>query len=191
MILFQPWPLIALHLLVGVVAALVEFRVWRRSRGVVLPQDRGFGPQVWIGVVLGYVAAVLCLIFAQWAYFGTFVTACLGVALMFVGAALRWWSIAHLGQFFTVYLRTTDDQKVIDDGPYRLIRHPSYSGGLLFVFGWGLCFGNALSVVVLVTPAVVFLNRRIRNEESLLVDKLGDTYRHYMLRTKRLIPSVY
>ena len=60
MILYQPWPRIALHLLVGMAACVFEIRVWRRSRGVVLPRDRGFGPRVWIGGILGYAAAVHC-----------------------------------------------------------------------------------------------------------------------------------
>jgi protein-S-isoprenylcysteine O-methyltransferase len=190
MILLQPRPLVMLYL--GILGLFLVFEIflWRRSKGIVLSSDRGFAFRLWANIVVGQLIAMLCLRFVPQANFGAFVTSCIGVALMVTGVILRWWAIVHLGRFFTVYLRIAPDQRVIDNGPYRYIRHPSYTGILLFMLGWGLCFGNLLSVLAIVAPIVVILVARIRNEETLLVTELGDAYRNYMHRTKRLIPMV-
>jgi protein-S-isoprenylcysteine O-methyltransferase Ste14 len=82
------------------------------------------------------------------------------------------------------------DQHVVDTGPYRWIRHPSYTGSLLTIAGFLLCATNwaALAGVV---PVLVGLLYRIRVEEQALSEELGDAYRSYASRTKRLIPFVY
>ena len=97
--------------------------------------------------------------------------------LMFLGGLiLRWYSIGYLGRYFTVDVSISAEHKVVDSGPYRYIRHPTYTGALLTFLGLGFCFG--------------FL-WRIRIEESALTDALGEDYRAYAQRTKRLIPFVY
>jgi len=66
----------------------------------------------------------------------------LGVALMVIGIALRIWAARVLGQFYTRTLLTTTDQHIVEDGPYRLLRHPGYSGDLLMWAGAGLAASN-------------------------------------------------
>ena len=51
-----------------------------------------------------------------------------GVAIGWLGLLLRWWSFVALGKYFTVVVKTSEDQQVIDRGPYRVLRHPSYTG---------------------------------------------------------------
>jgi protein-S-isoprenylcysteine O-methyltransferase len=114
-----------------------------------------------------------------------------GLVLMCLGELLRWWSIATLGRFFTVNVAIRGAHRVIDAGPYRWVRHPSYTAILLFHLGAGLALDNALSVVGIMLPATLALLNRIRVEESVLQGSLGDAYRAYMKRTKRLVPSVY
>jgi protein-S-isoprenylcysteine O-methyltransferase Ste14 len=80
---------------------------------------------------------------------------------------------------------------VIDSGPYRLIRHPSYTGILLIVTGVALCFGNFASVLVLALPNFALLMQRMHIEEAALSRALGESYQRYMSRTKRLIPGIY
>src|SRR5262249_50419629 len=81
------------------------------------------------------------------------------------------------------------DQTVVQKGPYRLVRHPSYTGALLTVLGILLCQTNWLSLAcfLLALPGFAY---RIRVEERALVTALGEPYRDYMRRTKRLVPSV-
>ncbi|HKC18217.1 MAG TPA: isoprenylcysteine carboxylmethyltransferase family protein, partial [Candidatus Dormibacteraeota bacterium] len=72
-------------------------------------------------------------------------------------------------------------------GLYRYVRHPSYSGSLLTVLGVLLCSTNwlALACFVLALPGFLY---RIRVEEGALLTALGEPYRDYMARTKRLVP---
>src|SRR5262245_7905116 len=65
----------------------------------------------------------------------------LGVALMAAGLALCMWSIRVLGRFFTATVRIAPDQRVVDEGPYRLLRHPSYTGAMLTILGIAIALG--------------------------------------------------
>jgi protein-S-isoprenylcysteine O-methyltransferase Ste14 len=111
----------------------------------------------------------------------------LGIALSAAGVAFRWYAIKTLGRFFTMRVTTSADQTVVDTGPYRLIRHPSYTGMLMTVLGVLLCSTNWLSLLCLLV-AVPGLAYRITVEEQALVAALGEPYRDYMRRTTRLIP---
>ncbi|MEJ0005055.1 MAG: isoprenylcysteine carboxylmethyltransferase family protein [Steroidobacteraceae bacterium] len=66
----------------------------------------------------------------------------MGIAIVMGGLALRWYSISYLGRFFTVNVAIAADHRLIDSGPYRWLRHPSYSGALLAFLGLGLCMRN-------------------------------------------------
>jgi protein-S-isoprenylcysteine O-methyltransferase Ste14 len=110
-----------------------------------------------------------------------------GLILMIAGLALRWHSIWVLGASFTCEVSTRPGQQVVESGPYRWIRHPSYTGGLLTVLGMLLCCANYASIAALVF-AVAGYAYRIRVEERALAAHLGSPYRDYMRRTKRLIP---
>lgn len=113
------------------------------------------------------------------------------LALMWSGIALRWWSFRTLGRYFTFQVMTSADQPVITTGPYRYLRHPSYTGILLILAGIGLGFGNLLSLVALIVlPLLGFINR-IRVEEAALSATLGDQYTTYATGRKRLVPFVW
>ncbi|HEY3655725.1 MAG TPA: isoprenylcysteine carboxylmethyltransferase family protein [Steroidobacteraceae bacterium] len=114
-----------------------------------------------------------------------------GVALFVGGLALRWYSIMYLGRYFTVNVAIATDHRVIDTGPYRYIRHPSYTGALMAFAGLGLALRNWAALAVMVVPIALVFLWRIRVEEAALAQALGDTYRDYMSRTKRLVPAIY
>src|SRR4051794_2785052 len=61
-----------------------------------------------------------------------------GIAVMWLGLALRVWAIAALGAAFRTTVEVAPDQAVVTSGPYRRIRHPSYTGLLLIIAGFGL-----------------------------------------------------
>jgi protein-S-isoprenylcysteine O-methyltransferase len=115
----------------------------------------------------------------------------LGVALFVLGTALRWWSILLLGRFFTVDVAIAPDHRLIESGPYRYLRHPSYTGALIAFVGLGLTMGNALALLIMLVPIVPAFLWRIRIEEEALQGEFGGAYRDYSARTKRLIPGVY
>ncbi|MEO6532608.1 MAG: isoprenylcysteine carboxylmethyltransferase family protein [Pseudolysinimonas sp.] len=120
--------------------------------------------------------------------FGLFVA---GVVLMVLGLALRAWSVIVLGRNFTVYVQVRDDQPVVDTGPYRLLRHPSYTGLLMVCLGIGLALGNWLALAVIVVLPTVAILVRIRAEEHALLAVIGEPYLRFMATRKRLIPWVW
>jgi protein-S-isoprenylcysteine O-methyltransferase Ste14 len=115
----------------------------------------------------------------------------LGVLIGWLGLLLRWWSFVTLGKYFTVVLKTSGDQPVVDRGPYRLLRHPSYTGLLLAFVGCGLLTGNWLSTAGSVTLVVTALIYRIRIEERALNAALGDRYRDFATGRARLVPFLW
>jgi protein-S-isoprenylcysteine O-methyltransferase Ste14 len=114
-----------------------------------------------------------------------------GLVLASAGIALRQWAVAVLGPFFTVDVRVQTGQTVIDRGPYRWVRHPSYTGLIMVFAGLGLALGNwaALAAAAVVPTAALLV--RIRLEERALLDALGDDYRRYAEGRRRLIPGVW
>jgi protein-S-isoprenylcysteine O-methyltransferase len=115
----------------------------------------------------------------------------LGLAAFAAGLAIRWYSIIHLGRFFTVNVAIAANHRLIDTGPYRFVRHPSYTGALMAFLGLALCLANWASLAVMLIPVFLVFLRRMHVEEGVLLQALGDQYRDYMHRTKRLIPAVY
>ncbi|MHB1538395.1 MAG: methyltransferase family protein [Solirubrobacteraceae bacterium] len=114
-----------------------------------------------------------------------------GLALMWVGVAFRQWSIATLGRFFTMDVQIHEGHAVIAHGPYRWLRHPSYSGGLAIVVGLGLAEGSWVSLAVTAAVPLAAYVLRMRVEERALLEELGEEYAAYMRRTARLVPGLY
>jgi protein-S-isoprenylcysteine O-methyltransferase Ste14 len=113
-----------------------------------------------------------------------------GIFLMVIGILVRQWAIFILGRFFTLTLSVKKDQKVVDYGPYRFIRHPSYLGMFLTVIGIGVALQSWGGILVILVISGLAFGYRIHIEEKFLVSELGDDYIQYTKRTKRLIPFV-
>jgi protein-S-isoprenylcysteine O-methyltransferase Ste14 len=114
-----------------------------------------------------------------------------GIALMLPGAAFRAYAIRVLGCYFAVTVAVGPDQRVIDSGPYRYIRHPSYSGALLALLGLGLTLTNWASLAVLAACNIAGFAYRVAVEERALREVLGAPYIAYMEQTRRFIPFVF
>jgi protein-S-isoprenylcysteine O-methyltransferase Ste14 len=144
---------------------------------------------LWIGLLLGFGIAAL----VPWAAipFLRRPLFWLGIAGILVGVAWRWYAIRVLGRFFTRDVATQMGQTVVQEGPYRLIRHPAYSGTLLTLLGIGLTLGNWLALLVVLIGGVIGHLYRVHVEEQALVAALGEPYRAYMRRTRRFIPFVW
>lgn len=115
----------------------------------------------------------------------------IGFFVFTFGLVLRWYSIGYLGKFFTVDVAIHSGHRVIESGPYRYIRHPSYTGALVAFVGLGLSIGNWLSLAIFILPTFLAFLLRINVEERALTGAMGDDYRSYQQRTKRLIPFLY
>jgi protein-S-isoprenylcysteine O-methyltransferase Ste14 len=178
-------------------AALVELGIRIRSsvnaaRGNARPERLSLAIIV-LGMLISVAGSLLvarhvtaaAIPFARWGFYVA------GVVAIAAGIALRVWAVVVLGRFFTVEVRVGEDQRVVDTGPYRVIRHPSYTGLLLVILGLGLGLGNWLALAVAVVPAVAALVYRIRVEEAALLAGLGDAYRRYSEGRARLVPGVW
>jgi protein-S-isoprenylcysteine O-methyltransferase Ste14 len=114
-----------------------------------------------------------------------------GLALMLAGIVVRQWAVAMLGRSFTVVVRVREGQEVIDTGPYRWVRHPSYTGMLMTFTGYGLALGNWISILLAVLAPLAGIVVRIHFEEQALLEGLGEPYRRFAEGRKRLVPGVW
>ena len=115
----------------------------------------------------------------------------LGLVVMGIGIGVRSMAIAQLGRFHSPNVAIREDHQLMQNGLYRYVRHPSYLGALIAFLGFSLALGNWLSLVVImvITPCIYLY--RIHEEEAVLADAFGETYRAYRRQTSRLIPGVY
>lgn len=114
-----------------------------------------------------------------------------GLVMYLAGFAMRRWSEMALGRYFTFTVMTSADQPVITTGPYRIVRHPGYTGVLLVVVGAGFVAGNWIGLLGFTVSVLFPLLYRIRVEETALLGALGDRYRSYAAAHKRLVPLVW
>ena len=114
-----------------------------------------------------------------------------GIALAALGVGMRTWANRVLGQFYTRTLRTEEGQHIVQEGPYRLIRHPGYLGTLLLWIGAALAIRNWLTLIVTVAVMLVAYTYRITVEEKMLSTTFGDAYQAYRQHTWRLLPLIY
>ena len=115
----------------------------------------------------------------------------IGIGFMLGGIAFRWWAIAILGKFFTFDVAVQSGQRVVDNGPYRYVRHPSYTGALMTQIGIGLALGNWAGLFALMVCMAIAYSYRISVEERALIAALGEPYKQYMQRTRRIIPFLF
>jgi len=158
-----------------------------RQRGATrVRRDRGSGPLVIFTVFLS-ISIALYLGYAgigmlpDWFFY-------LGIFLILLGVLVRQWAIAILGRFFSLTVQIVEDHKVVEKGPYRLVRHPSYTGVLITFIGLGLAVQSWGALLVLLVVFGVSFGYRMWVEERALLSELGQGYASYMKRTKRLIP---
>jgi protein-S-isoprenylcysteine O-methyltransferase len=114
-----------------------------------------------------------------------------GAVVVLGGVGLRIWAVRTLGRFFTYHVMTTDDQVVVTNGPYRVVRHPSYTGLLVSCVGAGIATANPVSLGLVVVIPLIGLARRIQVEEGVLERTLGDDYERFAASRKRLVPWVW
>lgn len=115
----------------------------------------------------------------------------LGIVLLIACSLLRRHCFRMLGQSFTIDVRASANQPVVERGAYAVIRHPGYAAGIVMLIAVGLALGNYISVIILTITALFVYLRRIAFEERALEAVLGEKYRMYASSRKRLIPYVY
>jgi len=180
----------------GVIFGVSEFGLAMRRRassGSSQLADKGSLRLLWITIAASVSLAYFLYYSVPDAGFGAAAptSRIVGTVIYVCGLALRWYAIIYLGRLFTVDVAIASDHELIDSGPYRHVRHPSYTGALLAFLGIGLTLANWASLAAVTVPIFAVFARRMRIEEAALLEGLGAPYRAYIDRTKRLFPGIY
>ena len=162
----------------------------RRTPRIHVP-DLGPRGEGWVAVQAVLFVAVIATGFAGPAWAGTarVIGTIAGVTAVAGGVALIAGGIVGLRRQLTAYPRPVDDGRLIEDGAFRVVRHPMYGGGFLLALGLGLLTASVATLVCALL-LVLFFDLKSRREEAWLTEVFAD-YAAYRHRTPRLIPWVY
>ena len=161
-----------------------------RQKGEVKTRsDRGSRLVIWLGI---FIAILLSDYFATrgiapipepFFYVGLF--------LMMTGILFRQYSIWVLGRFFSTKVRIVSDHRIVKEGPYKYLRHPSYTGMLMILLGLGLASRTWLGTIIILALFSLVIGYRINVEEKTLRVEFGQEYVEYAKKTKRLVPILF
>jgi protein-S-isoprenylcysteine O-methyltransferase Ste14 len=162
------------------------------GRGPAMRQDRGTRLIIALAVYLGIAAALaIARVPGLRVYANNWWTLGLGIAIVLAGAVLRDWAILSLGRYFRREVTIEPGQRIVRRGPYRVLRHPSYTGIFLILAGFGLAFGSWVSAAVALLIVFAGMLPRIRVEERALAQAFGPDYADYAKSTARVLPHVW
>ena len=122
----------------------------------------------------------------------TLSTAWLWIGAVCMGSSLPvlYWVHHSLGVYFSARLVLQPQHSIIQDGPYRWVRHPMYSVGFLYLLGAGLLSQSAIVLILPTTSFGLLVWMRIRDEEDML-SSLSNEYQQYSSRTGRFFPKIW
>ncbi|MGZ4904887.1 MAG: methyltransferase family protein [Halobacteriota archaeon] len=177
-----------LWVLSEVIGAGIMPRIRRGGRARTSRRERGSSLLIYAGIIVYFIVAFSfagagIAMLPSGVYY-------VGIIVMVLGIVIRQWAIAMLGRFFSQTLGVQEGHTVVETGPYRYVRHPSYTGALIFFVGFGLALQSWGAVLVFIPIFAVVYGYRMHVEEQLLIAQLGDAYVSYARRTKRLFPHV-
>lgn len=178
-------------LLIGIVASYYQAD-YNPLKVNASPHDKGSVLQIIWSVYLTQTLALLEAFFINrdTAFdYSVFSIICLAIAIF--GLFFRSWAYITLGKFFTMHLQTKGDQTLIVDGPYKYLRHPSYTGAFLTYSFIPLFLGSYISWIISVVLLFIAFYRRINLEEKMLEEHLGEEYRSFCTTRSRLIPFIW
>ncbi len=192
----RPLPYVWPYALVFWAAALwafwPEFGIIRRARREAGTEDAKSLQVLVFGQGIASLAAFFVAWFPALQFSGNRVAIfSAGVAVLIAGSLLRRHCWRMLGSSFTGDVRARADQQVITRGAYAILRHPSYTAGILMNTGIGIALGSWASVAIIAVTNFVAYSYRIAVEERALLAEIGEPYRQFMTTRKRLIPFVY
>ena len=147
---------------------------------------RFFGLSLWVGVY-AYLLNPSWMAWSQvqlpaWARWT-------GLGLGVLADLLAYWIFSSLGDNVSPTVATRRQHRLVTGGPYRWVRHPLYSMGMLAYLSFSLLAANWFLAFLAVAVFIV-LNVRLPQEEAALVERFGDRYRDYMRRTGRFLPRL-
>jgi protein-S-isoprenylcysteine O-methyltransferase Ste14 len=155
--------------------------------------DRGSSKVIWISGLISILLVLLAPILnanqmGDWnsGYFGW-----LGLLLMVGGLFMRYWAAKTLSKFYTRTLQTFEEQQIIQQAPYNIIRHPGYLGTFVMEIRAGLAIANWVILIVIAVMGVLSRVYRIQVEEEMLKTVFEEQYTVYCQKTWKLVPFMY
>ena len=182
--------LVVLAILLFVMAVLVSL-----SSGNLSPGEREDRGNRWVIPALSVIGLLEAFVPAYtdridfWTIDGD-ATRWIGVAFFALGGGLRLWPVFVLGRRLSGLVAIQPGHRLVTDGIYGVIRHPSYLGLVVTSLGWALAFRSGVGLLLTLASTLVVLGR-IQAEERLLSSHFGAEYEAYRSRTSRLIPGIY
>lgn len=119
------------------------------------------------------------------------IVAYFALLMMITGIVVRIHAMRTLREFYTRTLLTTDKQKLIETGPYKIVRHPGYLGTVLVWIFFGPALQNYIITAIGMMLILATYVYRIKNEERMLLKDFGKAYETYRAKTWRLIPFLW
>ena len=155
-------------------------------------QDKGTALQnLWTCCLVQIAAIIEAVYFRYPESFEWDVWVVVALILMVVGLGIRTWAFFTLGKFFTWHVKVQEGQKIIRRGPYRIVRHPSYTGALMTYFFGTIYFHSWISMALGAIFLPLSFLRRIKLEEAVLKESLGKEYEDYCKQVRPLIPGIW
>jgi len=149
---------------------------------------------MWLIILISTTGQLVSVV--DWAYFQSYdgslsIWVWIGISLAIIGLTLRIWAIQKLQSAFSATVQIKSDQQLITSGPYKWLRHPSYTGAWLVMIGVAIVF-NSMGGLLFMGPGMfIVYGKRISTEEKTLKGAFGQEYIVYEKRTKKLIPFIY
>jgi len=156
------------------------------------PGDKGTGAQIVWSVYVTQLAAILEATYLRHPHsFEWDTVATIALIAMVLGLSLRTWAVVTLGCLFTMHISIQRDHTIVREGPYKIVRHPSYLGAFVlyasttvFLHAWV----SAVAAVVILSFAFV---RRMHREEQVLKREFGASYESYCEEVHRILPGLW
>ena len=113
----------------------------------------------------------------------------IGLVFCIFGAAIACWSRYKLGGNWSLSVQKKENHELIQNGLYKIVRHPIYTGFLLLFIGNALIVGDYRAIIAVVIVFISFWFK-LTKEEKILTESFGSQYIEYRNRTKALIPYI-
>ena len=147
---------------------------------------------VWLILGVSGIGQIVSLI--EWAYFPKHYSnnwLIAGAVFLIVGTAFRLYSIHTLGKYFSSTVQIKSEHKIISAGPYKHLRHPSYTGAYIAMLGCAVFLHSIIGILIFGIGMLFVYHLRIKTEEQTLIENFKEEYLNYRKHTYKMFPLVW
>jgi protein-S-isoprenylcysteine O-methyltransferase Ste14 len=149
---------------------------------------------IWLILLVSCIGQIASLI--EWAYFpsaevANIVWILTGIIFLISGTIFRLYAINVLGKYFSSTVQIKEEHQIITSGPYRFLRHPSYTGAYIAMLGSAIFLHSIIGILVFGIGMLFVYQLRIKTEEQTLTNQFGVAYKLYASRTYKMFPLVW